>query len=53
MWVLTLCADQDERYFGRVAVVCHFRVVPVHGVEARFVLQAEHEYNSVHPGGKL
>lgn len=51
--VLTLCADQNERYFGRVSVVRHFRVISVHGVEAGFVLQTEHKYHSVHPGGKL
>lgn len=51
--VLTLCADQDQRYFGRIAIVCHFRVISVHGVETRLVLQAEYEYHRVHPGGKL
>lgn len=51
--VLTLRPDQYEWNFGRVAVVCHFRVVAVHRVETRFVFQAEHEYNRVHPRGKL
>lgn len=51
--ILTLRADQYERYFGGVTVVCHFRVIPVHGVETRLVLQTEDEYDRVHPGGKL
>ena len=49
----TLGADQNERDFGNVAELGHFRVVIVDGVETGFVLQAEHEYDRVHPSRKL
>jgi hypothetical protein len=49
----TLCADQNERDFGNVAELRHFGVVIVDGVETGFVLQAEHEYDRVHPSRKL
>lgn len=51
--LLTLSADQDQRYFGRVSVVSHFRIITVDGVETGLVLQAEDEYHGVHPSSKL
>ncbi|GLH09186.1 LOW QUALITY PROTEIN: Protein of unknown function [Gryllus bimaculatus] len=49
----TLSADQDERDVCSTAEVRHLGVVVVDGVEARLVLQAEHEDDGVHPGREL
>lgn len=48
-----LRADQDYRDLGAVPQVRHLGVVVVHGIEARLVLQAEHEDYRVDPSGEL
>lgn len=45
--------DQDDRNLRTVPEVGHFGIVGVDGVEARLVLQAEHEDDRVDPGGEL
>lgn len=47
---LTLSADENNGDLGGVPEEIHFAVVVVDGVEAALVLQAEHEYDGVHPG---
>ena len=48
-----MSADEDERYFGRIAILRHFGVVRVDGVETGFALQAEDEDDRIHPSGEL
>lgn len=50
---LTLGADEDAGDLGSVAELRHFRVVVVHGAEARLAVQAEHEDHRVDPRSEL
>ena len=50
---LTLSSNQNNGYFGSVPIMWHFRVVSVDSIEARFILQAEHENYGVDPSGEL
>ncbi len=51
--IITLCSDKYEGDLLHVSVLRHLGVVVVDGVEARLVLQAEDEDDSVDPGGEL
>jgi len=48
-----LCSDKDEWDLVHAPVLRHLDVVVVDGVEAGFVLQAEHEDDGVNPGSEL
>ena len=50
---LTLGAHQDEGHVLDVPELGHLRVVVVDRVERRLILEAEDEYDRVHPGGEL
>ena len=50
---LTLRPDEDQGDVLHVAVLRHFGVVVIDGVEARLVLEAEHEDHRVDPRGEL
>lgn len=49
----TLSAYKNQWNLSGVAVMGHFRVVVVDGIERRFIFQAEHENDCIHPSGKL
>lgn len=48
-----MSSDQDERDLGRVAVLGHFGVIAVDGVETGLAFQAEDEDDGVDPGSEL
>ena len=50
---LTLRPDEDQGDVLHVAVLRHFGVVVIDGVEARLVLETEHEDHRVDPRGEL
>lgn len=51
--LLTLRAHQHHGHLARVAEAAEPQEVVVHGLEADFILQAEHKHHRVHPGSKL
>lgn len=48
-----MSADEDARDLGGVAVLRHFGVVTVDGVETGLALQTEDEDDRIHPGSEL
>lgn len=50
---LTLCAHQHHGHLAGISEAAEAQEVVVHGLEADFILQAEHKHNRIHPGSKL
>ena len=50
---LTLRAHQHHGHLAGIAEAAQPQEVVVHGLEADFILQAEHKHHRVHPGSKL
>ena len=52
-WTPTLCAHQDDGDFCSIAIVRHFGVVVIDGIETGLILQAEDKDDGIHPVSEL